>query len=135
MNRMPVCFTNKGALDKMKSFISSFAKASEGDVKSTSNLITWLEGSMDIEAVPSAAIDELVELAEIAEDKNKIALIDLFRLLVIKDKQAEYILSKHWELIAVCVIGYLSAQDLKDKDAKVMQNYHLACLKFLANIF
>jgi hypothetical protein len=62
-------------------------------------------------------------------------LIDLFRLLILNDKQADYILTKHWELIAVCVIGYLSAQDLKDKDAKVMQNYHLACMKFLANIF
>ena len=29
----------------------------------------------------------------------------------------------------------MSAQDLKDKEAKVIQNYHLASLKFLANIF
>jgi len=44
-------------------------------------------------------------------------------------------LTKHWELIQVCIIGYLSSQDLKDKEARVVQNYHLASLKFLANIF
>jgi hypothetical protein len=47
--------------------------------------MAWLEGSMNLEAISKAAIDELVELAEIAEDKNKIALVDLFRLLVLKD--------------------------------------------------
>lgn len=76
-----------------------------------------------------------MELAEIAEDRSKIALVDLLRLLVLKDTQAEYILSRHWDLLQVCIFGYLSAQDLKDKEAKVIQNYHLASLKFLANIF
>ena len=69
----------------MKEFIISFAKRSEKDVKSTKELMAWLEGSMNLEAIAQAAIDELVELAEIAEDKNKIALVDLFRLLVLKD--------------------------------------------------
>jgi hypothetical protein len=69
----------------MKEFIISFAKRSEKDVKSTKELMAWLEGSMNLEAISKAAIDELVELAEIAEDKNKIALVDLFRLLVLKD--------------------------------------------------
>lgn len=93
----------------MKEFIISFAKKSEKDVKSTKNLNEWLNGSMDLEGISRDAIDELVELAEIAEDKSKIALVDLFRLLVLKDIQAEYILTKHWELINVCIIGYLSA--------------------------
>lgn len=62
-----------------------------------------------MESVPNKAIDELRELAEVAEDKNKIALIDLFRLLMLKDAQADYILSTHWELIEVCIIGYLLA--------------------------
>lgn len=74
--------------------------------------------------MPLKAIDELVELAEVAEDKSKIALIDLFRLLVLRESQAEYILSRHWELIEVCVIGYLSAQNLQDTEARVIQNYH-----------
>jgi hypothetical protein len=32
--------------------------------------------------MPKEAIDELMEMLEIAEDKNKIALIDLTRLLM-----------------------------------------------------
>ena len=54
---------------------------------------------------------------------------------MLKDVQAEYILTKHWELVSVCILGYLQTQDLKDKEAKVIQNYHLVCLKFLCNIF
>ena len=54
------------------------------DVKSTKELSAWLSGSMNLEAIPKPAIDELVELAEIAEDRSKIALVDLMRLLVLK---------------------------------------------------
>lgn len=71
----------------------------------------------------------------IAEDKSKIALIDLFRLLVLDGEQAKYILTKHWDLVHVCVMGYMLAQDMRDKEAKVMQNYHIGSLKFLANMF
>ena len=84
----------------------------------------WIETSFDIEAMPREAIDKLVELAEVAEDKSKIAIIDLFRLLILKDTQAEYILTRHWDLIEICIIGYLSAQNLSDPEAKVIQNYH-----------
>ena len=93
----------------MKDFISKFAKQSENDVQSTSAILTWLEGSFDLNGIPKAAIDELRSLAEIAEDKPKIALIDLIRLLVLKDVQAEYIMTQHWELIEVCIFGYISA--------------------------
>ena len=72
-------------------------------------MLQWIDASFDLEAIPKEAIDELRELAEVAEDKNKIALVDLFRLLILKDAQADYILQAHWELIDVCVIGYLSA--------------------------
>jgi len=41
----------------------------------------------------------------VAEDKNKIAVCDLFRLLVLKDIQAEYILTHHWSLINDTIIG------------------------------
>lgn len=91
----------------MKEFIRKFAKQSEKDVKSIDKLMTWLEGSFDFENIPNEAIDELVELAEIAEDRSKIALIDLFRLLVLTGNQSEYIFTKHWELVEICVIGYL----------------------------
>jgi len=38
-------------------------------------------------------------------------------------------------LIDIYVIGYVEAQDLKDKDARVMHNYHLASLKLLSNAY
>jgi hypothetical protein len=93
MNMLPVCFTNQGQIDKMKDFILTFAKKSESQVPSTKNICAWLSGSMNLEAAPRPAIDELVELAKIAEDRSKIALVDLLRLLVLKDVQAEYLLT------------------------------------------
>jgi hypothetical protein len=35
-------------------------------------------------------------LVEIAEDKSKIALIDLLRLLMMHEPNAAHILNKHW---------------------------------------
>ena len=52
-----------------------------------------------MEAIPDAAIDELSELAKVAQDKNKIAVCDLFRLLVLKDVQAVRLLTNHWAMI------------------------------------
>ena len=74
-------------------------------------------------------------MAEVAEDKHKIALIDLFRLLILKEDQAQYILSQHWELFEICVIGYNMAQNMQDAEARIMHNYHQICFKLLANIF
>ena len=85
LNLLPVCFTTQGQIDKMKEFILNFANKSAKDVKSTAAITSWLSGSMDLEAIPRPAIDELVQLAEIAEDRSKIALVDLLRLLVLKD--------------------------------------------------
>ena len=67
----------------MKEFIKKFAMQSEKDVKSIANLQKWLD-SFDLKSINNSAIDELVELAEIAEEKSKIALIDLFRLLILQ---------------------------------------------------
>jgi hypothetical protein len=47
-------------------------------------LQSWL-ASFDIENIRPEAIDQLVALSEIAEDKSKIALIDLLRLVVLKE--------------------------------------------------
>ena len=82
-------------------------------------------------------MDQLVSLANDAEDKQKIALIDLMRLIVLDDKQAEYIVNKHWELAEVSIMGYLECQDLQSMsaEAKVTHNYHLVCLKFLTNLY
>jgi hypothetical protein len=62
-------------------------------------------------------------------------LIDLLRLVVLEEKQADYVFDRHWSLIDVCVIGYVSCLDLKDKDDRVVHNYHLACFKFLMNAY
>ena len=112
MNKLPTTFAARGQMDKMKQFIKNFATRSATEVSSTTNVMQWIDGTFDIEAVPDTAINELRELAEVAEDKNKIALIDLFRLMILKENQAELILNNHWELIEVCVIGYLLAQDM-----------------------
>jgi len=69
----------------MKQFIKNFATSSSSEVSSTTNVMQWIESSFDLESIPNQAIDELVQLAEVAEDKSKIALIDLFRLLILKD--------------------------------------------------
>lgn len=123
-NKLPISFESQGQISKMKDFVVKFAKQSEKDVDSTAALLAWLEGSMDLNGIPKPAIDELRQLAEIAEDKPKIALIDLIRLLILNETQCEYIVTSHWELIEVCIFGYISAQNLQDADAKVMQNYH-----------
>lgn len=120
MNKLPISFESQGQINKMKDFVKKFAQQSEKDVSSTAKLNMWLDGSFDLKAIPRDAINELRELAEIAEDKPKIALIDLIRLLVLKDDQAEYIINAHWELIEVCIFGYISTQNLQDAEAKVM---------------
>ena len=69
----------------MKQFVKNFATSSASEVSSTTHVLQWIDASFNIEAIPNEAINELRELAEVAEDKNKIALIDLFRLLILKD--------------------------------------------------
>ena len=117
----------------MKEFITKLAVQSAGEIK-VDVFKSWLD-TFDIKHISSEALDQLVALSEIAEDKQKIALVDLLRLLVLEENAANYIFGKHWDLVDVCVIGYLNCQDLSDKEARVIHNYHLACLKFLANIF
>jgi hypothetical protein len=65
----------------MKEFISKLAISSQSEVK-VDLLLKWLE-TFDTYQMDSKTIDQLVSLAEIAEDKSKIALIDLLRLLVL----------------------------------------------------
>jgi hypothetical protein len=104
-----------GNLEKMKEFVSNFTKSEEvkKEVASTENLMKWLSG-FKLENMPREAIDELVSMIEIAEDKFKIALIDLLRLLMMYDHIAAHILNKHWSTIEVTIFGYLECMDLKD---------------------
>lgn len=132
----PLAFNSMANLDKMKEFVTNFAKSPEAlkDVKDTTALVNWL-GSFKLEKVPSEALDQLMGLVEIAEDKSKIALIDLTRLLLCHEPNAAYLLNKHWSIFEVAIFGYIQCMDIKDPEAKVMHNYHLICLKMLGNIF
>lgn len=85
--------------------------------------------------MPREAINELMGVIEIAEDKNKIALIDLVRLLMMYEHSAAHILNKHWNVFDVSIFGYIQCFDLKDASEKVLQNYHMICLKMLGNIY
>ena len=123
-------------IEKMKEFVEKFVDSEDvkRDVPSTENIRKWLQG-FKIENMPREAIDELMEIIAVAEDKNKIALIDLVRLLMMHEHSAAHILHKHWSSIDVNIFGYMQCMDLKDQEAKVIQNYHLICLKMLANIY
>jgi predicted nucleic acid-binding protein len=81
------------------------------------------------------AIDELMEVIEIAEDKNKIALIDLVRLLLMHEHSSAHIVNRHWSKIEISIFEYIKCLDLKDTENKVFHNYHLICLKMLGNIY
>ena len=62
---------------------------------------------MKLENVPREALDELLDLIEIAEDKSKIALVDLLRLLIVHEVNSAHLLHKHWEKLEVSICGYL----------------------------
>jgi len=70
-------------MDKMKSFIMKFVESAAvaKEVGSVENFKKWAE-SFTLEEISMAAIDDLVKMVEIAEDRTKIALIDLTRLIV-----------------------------------------------------
>lgn len=74
-------------------------------------------------------------MLEVAEDRSKIALIDLLRLLFQHEGQAAHILYKHWETFDITIFQYLQCMDIKDPENKVIHNYHLICLKMLGNIY
>lgn len=70
--------------------------------------------------MPKDAIDEFMDLIDVAEDKNKIALVDLLRLLMIHEHSAAHILNKHWNKFEVSIFGYMQCMDLRDAEAKII---------------
>ena len=107
-------------IDKMKELVTQFISKEETKkaVKSTENILKWAE-QFKVEAMPKEAIDELMELIEVAEDKNKIALCDLLRLVLLQEHSAAFVVNRHWEKIEVSVIGYLQCFDPKDQEDKL----------------
>ena len=85
--------------------------------------------------MPQNAIDELVEMISAAEERSKIALIDLMRLLFQYEASAAHILYKHWDTFDISIFQYLLCLDIKDPANKVVHNYHLVCLKMLGNVY
>ena len=120
MNRLPMSFTATGQIDKMKQMIRTFVSGSAGKVRSIQNAMQWIESGFNIEAIPKAAIDELSELAKVAQDKNKIAVTDLLRLLVLKGEACEYIITKHWGMLDESIFLFLQKQNLSDPNAKII---------------
>ena len=74
-------------------------------------------------------------MLEVAEDKAKIGLMDLIRLLLPYEAPAAHIYYKHWETFDTAIFQYLLCIDIKDASDKVMSNYHLISLKMLGNVY
>ena len=69
-------------MDKMRQFIEKFVESDsvKKEVGEVKNFKEWLK-TFDLEKISQDALDELVELVGAAEERSKIALIDLMRLL------------------------------------------------------
>lgn len=120
----------------MRQFIEKFVNSEtvQKEVGQVENFKKWLVG-FQLENMPQAAIDELVEMVSAAEERSKIALIDLMRLLFQYEASAAHILYKHWETFDISIFQYLLCLDIKDPNNKVVHNYHLVCLKMLGNVY
>jgi len=120
----------------MKQFIEKFitSETVTKEVGDVSNFKAWLT-DFKLDAMPQAAINELVEMVGVAEERSKIALIDLMRLIFIYEGSAAHILYKHWETFDLSIFQYLLCLDTKDASNKVLHNYHLVSLKMLGNIY
>ena len=122
MNLAPQGFTGMGNIEKMRELVQNFMNSEEvkkevgGKIE---NMKKW-SASFKIENMPKEATDELMQLIDVAEDKNKIALIDLIRLLMLQEHSAAHILNKHWQGFEVSIFGYMECMDLKDQEAKVI---------------
>ncbi len=121
----------------MKQFILKFVNSEtvEKEVGSVTNFKTWMESSFEFPAISIKAIDELVKMVEVAEDRTKIALIDLTRLLVMNEGPADHIVNACWDTFDTTIFQYLLCLDITNPSEKVTHNYHLISLKMLGNLF
>jgi len=123
-------------MDKMKQFIAKFVASDtvKKEVGEVPNFTAWLQG-FQLDNIPQAAIGELIQMVAAAEERTKIALIDLARLLMLHEPSAAHILYKHWETFDLSIFQYLLCVDITDANNKVIHNYHLVALKMLGNIY
>ena len=123
-------------MDKMKDFIGKFVN-SETVTKEVGEVVAfkeWMAG-FQLDKISFKAIDDLIEMVAVAEERSKIALIDLIRLLFQHEGPTNHVLRKHWETFDISIFQYLLCLDIKDPSNKVVHNYHLVSLKMLGNIF
>lgn len=132
----PVRYDAQTNMDKMKQFIAKFvdSAAVTKEVGEVPNFKAWLQ-EFKLDSISQAAIGELIQLIAAAEERTKIALIDLARLLMLHEPSAAHILYKHWETFDLSIFQYLLCVDIKDASNKVIHNYHLVSLKMLSNIY
>ena len=121
----------------MKQFITKFVDSDEVKKEVTGgveNFKKWLT-IFSFEDIPKEACDELVLMLEIAEDRSKIALIDLIRILFQYEKPTVFIAYKHWDSFDAMIFQYIRCLDIKNPEEKVTHNIHLVCLKMLGNLY
>lgn len=132
----PQSFNTVANIDKMKQFILKFVdsdtvqKEVDGGVE---NFKKWLN-IFSMPDIPANACTELMGMVEVAEDRSKIALIDLVRLLFQYEAPTGHIIYKHWESLDT-IFQYIKCLDIKNPDEKVTHNIHLVCLKMLGNLY
>merc|ERR1712086_396142 len=83
------------------------------EVGAVDNFQEWIK-TFALDNIPQKAIDELIQMTEVAEERSKIALIDLVRLLMQYEPSAAHILYKHWETFDISIFQYLLCMDIKD---------------------
>jgi len=52
MNRLPMTFNKTGPIDKVKALIKNQANSYGGQVRSTTNLLSWIDSNGNLEAIP-----------------------------------------------------------------------------------
>ena len=67
-----------------------------------SNFKNWLV-EFKFESISQEALNELISMVEVAEERSKIALIDLVRLLFQYEGSAAHVLYKHWETFDISI--------------------------------
>ena len=88
----------------MKEVILKFAESDtvKNEVGEVAEFKKWLN-IFDFESIPQTAINELIQMLEVAEDRAKIGLMDLIRLLLPYEAPAAHIYYKHWETFDVAI--------------------------------
>ena len=120
----------------MKQFITKFVESETvtKEVGEVADFKKWL-AIFSFEDIPKEAVVELSQLCEAAEERSKIALIDLIRLLFQFEVPTGHVVYNCWDCIDMTIFQYLRCVDIKDPAEKVLHNYHLVSLKMLGNLY